>query len=312
MNKPVVISILLVLILGIGTILWLSGPDAPSTKRAAEQVVASEKVLPDDFYETAFTRNEPPRYQYQVALAEDVAQFEELWDYYQFEGERPEIDFQEKDTLFLGVQESGTCPVEVTSLKMEGDESVKIRLQDRTQDACTDDATPRTFVLKLEKGPVKTAIVTQGVTETAVPLEDPGIVGYVTEIDELGERILVVASEAKDYSATGGDPEFYDAIWFSGAPGGVEVGSQAKVWFDEVMTSYPGQSTAKELQVVRPLHPSGASRPQQEVIREALETKDFSGVSIVLNVVFDGDAGVWRVDLKDGITGEEVQVKVED
>lgn len=318
MKIPVVMSILLILILGIGAILWLSGSDAPSTKRAAEHVVATEKVLPEDFYETAFTRSEPPMFQYEVGLADDEDRYEQLWGYYQLSGERPEIDFQENNVLFLGVQESGSCPLEVTSVQIEGesdDESVRLTLKAEGRDACTDDATPRTFVLKLDKEEskaLKTAVVVDGDTETAVPLVEPGITGYVTKVDAATDRILVVGSNPHDFSATGGDPEFYDAIWFSEAPRGVEVGNQVMVWFDEVMTSYPGQSTVKQLQVLYPLQPMGASRLEQEVVREALETEEFEGVPVVLEVAFDRDAGEWLVVLKDEMVGETVQVIVED
>src|SRR5690554_3722353 len=86
---------------------------------------------------------------------------------------------------------------------------------------------------------------------------EPGMIGYV--VAKEGERILVVESEAQDFSSTGGISEFYNAIMFSNVPKDIEIGEKVKVWFDIVAESYPGQSAATKIEVIQTKIHDGAS-----------------------------------------------------
>lgn len=84
-------------------------------------LIASEKTLPSDFYETAFQREEVPFFHYGLAKANNRTQYEEYWEIYQLEKNIPSIDFNEKSVFFIGLTESGSCPMELTDLKVNQD-----------------------------------------------------------------------------------------------------------------------------------------------------------------------------------------------
>ncbi len=143
----------------------------------AESVIASEKTLPSDFFEIAFERERAPYFQYMVRKAVEGSEFEQNWDLYRFEGELPSVDFEEKDVLFLGVQESGSCPYELESVEWSADNiTMTIPLTEPEGDAdCTSDATPRTFVIELDKeqsGEMENLVIVQSGIATNVPFEN--------------------------------------------------------------------------------------------------------------------------------------------
>lgn len=108
------------------------------------QVIATEKTLPQDFYAQAE----------QGVLAhkvKDQETFESQWAYSQLEGTAPERNWENEAVIFLGVIESGTCPYEIDSLQFNDDDSeLTVRFKTDPNKACTDDATPRTFVLAVD------------------------------------------------------------------------------------------------------------------------------------------------------------------
>ena len=142
------------------------------------------------------------------------------------------------------------------------------------------------------------------------PVGEPGISGYV--ISTGGQRILVVSTQAKDFSSTGGVSEFYDAISFSNAPEGIKVGDKVNVWYDFVAQSYPGQSSALYVQVINAEKPEGAVLAESEALAKAfasneLESQEteFGDVYAVKVITYDSQAGSWDVQLK-GIFSEQV------
>ena len=60
------------------------------------------------------------------------------------------------------------------------------------------------------------------------------LTGYVVKIDE-GGRVLVVSDKSTSFAETGGDNEFYQAIYFAEMPEGVEVGDKVKVSYGIVL-----------------------------------------------------------------------------
>ncbi|WBL16610.1 hypothetical protein [Sutcliffiella sp. NC1] len=65
-------------------------------------------------------------------------------------GNAPNADFQEKSVVFIGLQESGSCPYKLKEITIDkAKKAITVPFSD-TKGNCTADATPRTFVLELE------------------------------------------------------------------------------------------------------------------------------------------------------------------
>ncbi len=140
----------------------------------AESVIASEKTQPSDFNELAYTRETVPHFQFMAKRALDQSQFEQTWDLFGFEGEMPNVDFDEKDVFFMGVHESSTCAVELGKIEWITDDTMKVPVIE-PNGTCTADATPRTFVIQIDKeksSELENLVIVQGGIETTVPFEN--------------------------------------------------------------------------------------------------------------------------------------------
>ncbi len=137
-------------------------------------LVASEKTLPTDFNEIAFERSTTPYFQYLIKKAVNQSEFEEIWNIYGFEKKSSIVDLNEKDVLFIGVQESGSCPYEIKNINLSSDKKdLRVSLS-KPDGACTTDATPRTFVIELDKEvskDLKNMIIVESGTDTTVPID---------------------------------------------------------------------------------------------------------------------------------------------
>ncbi|RLQ90064.1 hypothetical protein [Planomicrobium sp. Y74] len=139
-----------------------------------ESVIASEKTLPSNTDEIAFQRETTPRFHFMARRAVDQSQFEQTWDMYGFKGEKPNVDFEGKDILFIGVHESGTCALEVGNIEWFNDNTMQIPLTE-PDCACTADATPRTFVIEVDKeksSELENLVIVQSGIATTVPFEN--------------------------------------------------------------------------------------------------------------------------------------------
>lgn len=137
-------------------------------------LVASEKTLPKDFHEIAFERDTTPYLQYLIKKAVKQSEFEETWNMYGFEKRTPNVDFNEKDVIFIGVQESGSCPYEIKNINLSSDKKDITVPLSKPDGACTSDATPRTFVIELNKEiskDLKDAVIVENGAETTVPID---------------------------------------------------------------------------------------------------------------------------------------------
>ncbi|WP_372869489.1 hypothetical protein [Planomicrobium okeanokoites] len=138
-----------------------------------ESVIASEKTLPSEFYEGAFEREAAPLFQFMAKRVVDQSQFEQTWDMYGFEGEMATVDFGRKDVFFIGVHESGTCALEVGDIEWFDDIVMQVPLIEPDQ-PCTSDATPRTFVIEVNKeksSELENLVIVQSGISTTVPFE---------------------------------------------------------------------------------------------------------------------------------------------
>ena len=132
-------------------------------------MLASEKTLPNNFEEIAY------KYGTETILARkaaDQAAFDKNWRLYELEQEQPDVDFNEHDVFFIGVYESGSCASEITRVELNEDRTsmtLPISGPDGAK-ACTSNATPRTFVIQLEKKLIEN-VKDLVIEETNVPFE---------------------------------------------------------------------------------------------------------------------------------------------
>lgn len=140
---------------------------------------------------------------------------------------------------------------------------------------------------------------------------EAGITGYVMKKDN--DRILVVSSEAQDFSSDGGVDEFYNAIWFSEAPKDIKIGEKVMVWFDIVAESYPGQSEIIEIEVVPSQLPEGADLTEADALNKALVSGDIENqVLAVKSIEYNSQEDNWNIKLKETWSGKVHDIKIED
>ncbi|MFM1652624.1 hypothetical protein ACI7RC_11060 [Brevibacillus sp. B_LB10_24] len=138
-------------------------------------LIASEKTLPSHFHEIAFKSKETPFFQYLVRKVNDQSEFEDTWNFYAFENQTPSIDLNEKDVFFIGVYESGSCPSKIKHMKLSSDNKTMTVSLTEPDGACTSDATPRTFVIQIDKEiskEIESVVIVQNGVETSIPFEN--------------------------------------------------------------------------------------------------------------------------------------------
>jgi len=141
--------------------------------------------------------------------------------------------------------------------------------------------------------------------------DEAGITGYV--MNKENDRILVVSSEAQDFSANGGVNEFYNAIWFSKAPKDIKIGEKVMVWFDIVAESYPGQSEPKEIAIVPSQLPEGADLTEADALNKALASEAIENqVLAVKSIEYNSQEDSWNIKLKEALSDKVYDIKVED
>ena len=108
------------------------------------ELIITEKVLPEDFYEIAD----------QGMLVKKVTNQEDFiaqWEYYGLTESHVEIDWDNKIAIFLGIFESGSCPFTFNYAALsEENTELLIHIETDSEGPCTDDATPRTMVVVVD------------------------------------------------------------------------------------------------------------------------------------------------------------------
>lgn len=115
-----------------------TGQDVPT-----HLLITTAKTLPDDFFQVAD----------QGVLAKKVtnqAAFEDMWKKFGLQDAPPQRSWEREAVIFLGVIESGSCPYHLESLEFTAEKALRIRLQTEPNKPCTDDATPRAFVMAVD------------------------------------------------------------------------------------------------------------------------------------------------------------------
>lgn len=137
-----------------------------------------------------------------------------------------------------------------------------------------------------------------------------GTVGWYV-IKKENQKALVVNPIPKDYSATGGIEEFYDAVWVSNFPDDAQVGQKVKILFEgEMATSYPGLGGAKKVSILPSIKPENAKMTEAQVLRSAISSKEAADIIVFVPtaIVFDDKAHLWTVHFKDGTSVTEAHV----
>jgi len=142
--------------------------------------------------------------------------------------------------------------------------------------------------------------------------DEAGITGYV--MNKENDRILVVSSEAQDFSDSGGLDEFYNAIWFAKAPKDIIIGEKVMVWFDIVAESYPGQSEIKKIAVIPSSLPKGADLTEADAIYKALTSPniDINQVLAVKSVEYNSQEDNWNIKIKETWSDKVYDIIVKD
>ncbi|WP_433748284.1 hypothetical protein [Falsibacillus pallidus] len=139
------------------------------------KLIASEKTWPSNFRETAFERKETPYYWYLVKRIQNQTDYEKTWEHFAFKDKAPTIDFKKNDAIFIGVEESGSCPSKIEFIKKSPDnKTLTIPLTTKGGD-CTADASPRSFVIQIDKkisNKVKSVTMEESRIKTEIPIED--------------------------------------------------------------------------------------------------------------------------------------------
>lgn len=115
------------------------GSDDDATGLAYE-LIASGKTLPEGLVEPT------------IQLGQSEEEYADLWAEFGFEESAPDVDWERDVALFVGTGESGTCPLELQSVEHDPDErllTVDVREDTEEDTPCTDDWTPRAFVITL-------------------------------------------------------------------------------------------------------------------------------------------------------------------
>ena len=82
-------------------------------------------------------------------------EFEKKWNAFNLISERPEVDWENKAVLFVGTEESGTCPKVMEGREFNAEENTILFDFKDYEGACTADAHPLTFVLELERNVIE-------------------------------------------------------------------------------------------------------------------------------------------------------------
>ncbi|KOS67786.1 hypothetical protein AEA09_03915 [Lysinibacillus contaminans] len=135
-------------------------------------LIASEKTLPDSFYDVSSGGLD-----YMVRKSINQSEFEEAWNFYRFENKTPKVDLDKKDIIFIGTVESNSCPYEIDNENMElspVNKAIKLTLP-KQYGACFLAATPRTFVIEIDKETSKDiknlVIIDESGEETIIPFK---------------------------------------------------------------------------------------------------------------------------------------------
>lgn len=140
-RRRLVPGLVAVLLVSGGASLSITHPAAAAKAEPIDhRLVASQKRLPKDVYRNVG----------RAAMTKTA--YRRLWDRFRLRGDRPRVNLDRRIVLFVGTGESGSCPLRFESLRFNDErKTFKLRAPARGGPVCTDDFTPRTFVIAVDR-----------------------------------------------------------------------------------------------------------------------------------------------------------------
>lgn len=110
----------------------------------SEDIITQENSLPDDAEVNDVLVHE----------AQNQAELEEQWDYFNLEKDLPAMDWEDSTVLFLGTYEARECPVVIEDVEVK-DKDESLRFKYKKYEECNAEGAPKTIALKIEKSIMK-------------------------------------------------------------------------------------------------------------------------------------------------------------
>ncbi|MFD1737177.1 hypothetical protein ACFSCX_11505 [Bacillus salitolerans] len=139
------------------------------------ELILSEKTFPSNYDDVVFQRKEVPLHGYIVLKVTDKLNYINTSNLFKFNQEIAEVNFEDHHVFFIGVTESGSCPYLFEEINISiKRKNMYFELYEHDI-PCTADATPRTFVFKVDKDvsdQINNVIIRQSKVETTIPLKE--------------------------------------------------------------------------------------------------------------------------------------------
>ncbi|BAQ11805.1 hypothetical protein OXB_3336 [Bacillus sp. OxB-1] len=134
---------------------------------------------------------------------------------------------------------------------------------------------------------------------------------YVMEIGE--GQMLVVDAKPRDF----GSGDFYDAVYYGypDAANDLKVGQRVKVEASgPIAESYPGQGSAKYVEVLPEYKPEQAKLSESEVIGKVIQQakKKLEGMVIIRSITFNEKTANWKVEAMQSGEDQVSVIKIQD
>lgn len=122
----------------------LQGCSSTNAQTVTGELIVSEKTLPIKFHELADQG-------VVVYKATNEDEYNKHWEHFRLSDSPGKVDWENQAAIFLGIVESGTCPLQFKSAELnEVKTELLFHLEGKAEQACTDDATPRTIVIAMD------------------------------------------------------------------------------------------------------------------------------------------------------------------
>ncbi|WP_206669689.1 DUF3221 domain-containing protein [Paenibacillus luteus] len=118
------------------------------------------------------------------------------------------------------------------------------------------------------------------------------------------------------YSSSGGQKNYYSAIWFSAVPSTIDIGMKVEVWSvgGEVADSYPQQGKTERVAVISNTEIEGSQLLAAEAVKKAISSLEIGedSFSVVKEVQFDPTASLWTVSVLNEKRDKIIPIQIPD
>ncbi|WP_181350333.1 hypothetical protein [Thalassobacillus sp. CUG 92003] len=135
-------------------------------------LITSGKRLPLSFEQMA---TEHDGKDYLVERVNNKEDYKEMWNKFQMQVDLIDVDMKNKDVLFVGLHESSSCPYEINDIRSNYEkQEILVDFTDINSN-CTSDASPRTFIIGIDKSKsknVSTVTLVHGDQSVPIPINN--------------------------------------------------------------------------------------------------------------------------------------------